>query len=104
VTNLRLQQQPLAQLLAVKVLLPSRQALVEGMQGQQPLQLQSVVDQEEPPLYLLWQQVVALEQPQQQPHRLVVEQQPLRQLQLLQRIHHHDIYPTSKPLTMRHLL
>jgi hypothetical protein len=75
------------------VLLPSRQPLVEEMQGQQPLQLQSVVDQEEPPLYLLWQQVVALEQPQQ--HRLLVE------LQLLQ---HQDIYPTSKPLTMRHLL
>lgn len=68
------------------------------MQGQQPLQLQSVVDQEEPPLYLSWQQVVALEQPQQ--HRLLVELQPL----LRQLLQHQDIYPTSKPLTMRHLL
>jgi hypothetical protein len=37
------------------------------------------------------------------PHRLVVELQQLLH-QLLQRIHHHDIYPTSKPLSMRDLL
>jgi hypothetical protein len=44
--------------------------------------------------------VAALER-QQQPQRLVVEQQLLHQLP--QRMHRHDIYPTSKPLSMRHL-
>jgi hypothetical protein len=35
-------------------------------------------------------------------HRLLVE--PQQQLhQLLQRIHQHDTYPTSKPLIMPHL-
>jgi hypothetical protein len=52
VTSPPLQQRLLAQLLAAKVLLPSRQPLVEGMLGRQQLQLQSVVDQEELPLYL----------------------------------------------------
>jgi len=46
--------------------------------------------------------VVAVEQHLQQPHRLLVEQHLLQQL--LQYMHRHDIYPTSKPLTMRHLL
>jgi hypothetical protein len=51
--------------------------------------------------------VVALERQQlQRPHRLLVElQQLLHRLHLPQRMQrHHDIYPTSKPLTMRHLL
>jgi len=38
--------------LAAKVLLPSRQPLVEEIREQQQLQLLSVVDQEELPLYL----------------------------------------------------
>lgn len=86
-----LQKRLLAQLLVAKVVLPSRQPLVEEIREQQQLQLLSVVDQEELPLYRFWLQVVALER--QQLHH-----------QLLQHIHHHDIYPTSKPLTMRHLL
>jgi hypothetical protein len=52
--------------------------------------------------------VAAVERQQQlqQPHLLLGElQQLLHQMQLPQRMQrHHDIYPTSKLLTMRHLL
>jgi hypothetical protein len=105
VTSLLLQQRLLARLLAAKVRLPFQRPLVEEIRGQQQLQLLSVVDQEELPLYRFWLQVVALERQQlQQPQRLVVEQQLLQQLQLLQRTQRHEIYPTSKPLSMLHLL
>jgi hypothetical protein len=48
--------------------------------------------------------VAVVEQLQlQQPHRVVVELQQLLQ-QLLQPMQRHGIYPTRKPLSMRHLL
>jgi hypothetical protein len=47
-----LQQRLLVQLLAAKVLLPSRPPLAEESRVQQQLQLLSVVDQEELLLYL----------------------------------------------------